>query len=78
MGGSKQLDVPSNIIAMCARMNGEMESNPHAAEAARNNGWKLRRGQDPENTPVWYPRDDGWFYLDNAFNRVPDMIGELA
>jgi hypothetical protein len=67
MGGSKQLDVPSNIVLLCSRMNFLIESDPVMADLAREHGWKLERWQDPKSIPVkdlltgksWL-LDDGW------------------
>jgi len=67
MGGSKLLDKPSNILVLCSEANGLLESNAKFAELGRKFGWKLRRGQEPENTPVYM--GDGWFLLDNDYNR---------
>lgn len=77
MGGSKLRDVPSNIVAICALLNGEMESNPHAATAARANGWKLESWQDPATTPVWYPTKGGWFVLGDDFT-LTEVGGQAA
>ena len=61
MGGSKLLDTPDNLMMVCARWNGDMESNAELAATARGWGHKL---------PVWesleYPvfdRMGGWWYL---------------
>jgi hypothetical protein len=68
MGGSKLLDKPSNIIVFCSEANGLLESNAKFAELGRKFGWKLRRGQAPETTPVFMHND--WFLLDNNYNRI--------
>lgn len=67
MGGSKERDVPSNIIVMCSRINYLMEADAAWAEQARAKGWKLVSGQDPSNTPFWHYQR-GWTYLDDAYN----------
>lgn len=67
MGGSKERDVPSNIIVLCS-INGAIEANATLANLARDAGWKLTQGQKPEETPVLY--GDGWYLLDNDFGRV--------
>ena len=69
MGGSKLLDKPSNIIVLCSEANGFLESNAKFAELGRKFGWKLERHQVPELTPVYM--GDGWFPLDNDYNRTP-------
>ncbi len=66
MGGSKDLDRPSNIIVLCSEANGLLESNSKFAELGRKFGWKLERWQEPESTPVYM--GNGWFLLDNEYN----------
>jgi hypothetical protein len=41
MGGSKLLDTPDNLMAVCSRYNGEMESDARVASQARGWGHKL-------------------------------------
>ena len=67
MGGSKERDVPSNIILICSRANGELESNATFAQMGRDFGWKLTAGQDPKTTPVYLA--NGWYLLDDEFGR---------
>lgn len=69
MGGSKLLHRASNIIVLCAHMNGLIESNAHYAEAARSKGWKLTAGEEPESTPVWDAQLGCWWLLDNEYGR---------
>lgn len=52
MGGSKLLDRPANIVLLCSRFNGLIESDSEAARIARLHGWKLERWQVPEEVPV--------------------------
>ena len=68
MGGSKSRNHPSNIIVFCSIGNGLMESNSTFAKLARECGWKLTTGQNPETTPVrlW----DGWFLLNDNYERT--------
>jgi 5-methylcytosine-specific restriction endonuclease McrA len=68
MGGSKLLDTPDNLMAVCSRYNGEMESHPVVAQQARSWGHKL---------PVWestgWPVFDvagGWWFLLEDGSRV--------
>lgn len=65
MGSSKLLDVPENIIMVCAQYNGQMESSAQIAELARSDGHKLSRWQSLRE-PVfdcfgrwWYLHSDG-------------------
>lgn len=68
MGGSKSRNRPSNIIVFCSNGNGLMESDGNFARVAREHGWKLTAGQDPAKVParLW----DGWFVLDDNFERT--------
>jgi hypothetical protein len=70
MGGSKLLNVPSNILVMCSILNGAIESDPNTAQQAREYGWKLFRWQDPETTPFYDLHDGTWNLIDNNFNRT--------
>lgn len=73
MGGSKERDVPSNIIVLCADMNHYIESSSDWRKEAIEFGWKLTAGQDPATTP-FYDRSDGyWYLIDDKFNRVLDQ-----
>jgi len=68
MGGSKVRDVPSNIIVLCSAMNNLLESNADIAETGRENGWKLRSGQDPKTTPIWLPLQGLWALLGDGYD----------
>lgn len=70
MGGARSKDVPSNIIVMCAVINGLMESDPLVAETARDFGWKISRYEDPGVKPVFDANTGFWFRLDNNYNRL--------
>ena len=70
MGGSRLLDGASNIIVLCAYMNGLIEANSHARRAAIGNGWKLERGDDPLLAPVFDVQVGEWFTLTDDFTRV--------
>lgn len=70
MGGSKNLDHPSNIIVLCGIFNGLIESDGHAATIARAHGWKLGPGIDPLVTPVYDRASQSWFFLDDAHHRT--------
>lgn len=68
MGGSKSLDIPENLITMCAAHNQALEANAEFAEYGRKKGWKIRQWDDPAVYPVRYP--DGFFYtLTRRFTR---------
>lgn len=70
MGGSKKLDVPSNLIVFCSRANLEIESSAESADVARQYGWKLERWQDTLLEPVLDLASGVWFVLDNNYNRI--------
>jgi hypothetical protein len=69
IGGSRSLDRPSNIIVLCSLANSMLESDAKFARFGRELGWKLRRDEVPEFTPVLLA--DGWWLLDNNFNKTP-------
>lgn len=76
MGGSKLRDVPSNIVSMCALVNGLMEADAYTAELARTYGWKVSTNTDSASVPVWYPNLGRWFFLDDDFGL--HEVGEAA
>ena len=61
MGGSKLLDNPSNILLVCAFLNGAMEQQSEVAIDAKRFGWRLESWQDPEVVPV-YDAITGFLY----------------
>lgn len=76
MGGSKRLNLPSNLITLCSAFNGLVEADTEAAALAKAMGWKLTRGAvfaiggaDFTAIPVWDWASEQWFYLDNSFGR---------
>lgn len=69
MGGSKKRDVPSNIVVLCARINGEIESDAIMAEVARQYGWKLKTWQEPLGAPVLDLPSGKWYLLTDSFTR---------
>ena len=62
MGGSRLLDVPSNLLTFCNIGNAAMESDPDFAQQARGHGWKLSRWDDPKQVPI-YDTHSGHSYL---------------
>lgn len=68
-GGFKGGNKSSNLLTMCSRINGLMESDPGYAELARVYGWKISRYDNPSEIPVWYPLEGRWFLLDDEFER---------
>lgn len=69
MGGSKARHEPSNILVMCSRVNGLMESDAIVAEMAREFGWKLESWQKPEDVPVYHLLELRWFKIEK-YERV--------
>jgi hypothetical protein len=80
MGGSKERDTPSNIVTFCSAMNSLVESDSKWYHAALKYGWKLRSGQEPSKTPIWFAYDGKWFLLDDQFGKVETTspIGEYV
>lgn len=70
MGGARSADKPSNIISMCAIINGLMESDSAVAEAAREFGWKLSRYENALIKPVYDASTGFWFRLDDNYKRA--------
>jgi hypothetical protein len=70
--------VPSNIVVLCANLNGLIESDQVWAEVAVDNGWKLRSGQNPSESPYFDLRNGRWFYVDNLFNRIAGIPSSLV
>jgi hypothetical protein len=65
MGGSKLLDVPSNLILLCWWSNTEMEASRIKAEIALRQGWKVSNWADPKEIPVWHHGRQEWVLLDD-------------
>ncbi len=72
MGGSKLLNVPSNIITFCSAHNGAIEASGPAAEDARAMGWKLQQWETDYLLvrPVYDRAANAWFFLDDEYHRT--------
>jgi len=70
MGGAKSANDPTNIISMCAEINGLMESDPEMAELARTYGWKLSRYDRTDIAPVYDASTGFWFRLLDNYTRI--------
>ena len=70
MGGSRDRDVPSNIITFCGQCNGLIEADADAADRARYWGWKLRPWDDPFTEPIYDRPTQTWFYLGDDYKRA--------
>jgi hypothetical protein len=62
MGGSKLLDTPDNLLLVCSRWNGDMESDAELAATARGWGHKLPVWESLEH-PVFDRVSFGWWFL---------------
>lgn len=70
MGGSKERNVPSNVVVLCSALNGLIESSSDYAEVAKANGWKLLTSDDPEKSPYYDLKTGRWYLLDNFYSRI--------
>lgn len=70
MGGSKSLDKTSNLVVLCSRLNGLIESDAFYRDMALRHGWKLERWQTPEETPVFDECTGIWYLLNNTYDRI--------
>lgn len=70
MGGSKDPGTLSsaNLVVLCSRQNGLIESDAMHRATALANGWKLAQWQ-PLDVPVWDANVGAWYVLDDAFGR---------
>lgn len=62
MGGSKLLDIPENLLMVCARYNGDMEADLKVMKDARGWGHKLSHGED-FSKPVFDLISFSWWKL---------------
>ena len=63
MGGSKERDVPSNIVLLCAEANARLESDWRFASYGRKMGWKVSTHGDPKMRAVFHAGFDEWRVL---------------
>jgi hypothetical protein len=68
MGSSKVLDTLQNVIMVCSRYNGEMESDAAVANQARDLGHKLSKFSAP-SAAVFDNYEKKWFALDQKGNK---------
>lgn len=78
MGGSKERDVPSNIIVLCSRTNGLIESDASEAAKARAYGWKLKSWQDPATVPYYDSVTGTWWIATDDYSRRPATAKEIT
>ena len=72
MGGSKERDKPSNVIVICSWLNNAMEADSKVAAKAKELGWKLQAGDNPELEPI-YHYSMQWRVLDDVFGFHHDI-----
>jgi hypothetical protein len=70
MGGSKQRDVPSNLVVICSTLNFLIETDYSASVVARRYGWKLNSWDDPKAVPACDRMSGKWYLLDDQYGRV--------
>jgi hypothetical protein len=70
MGGSRERDVPSNVVVLCAALNGLIESSADWAEIARSYGWKLSASESAAESPYYDLKTGRWFLADNFYSRI--------
>jgi hypothetical protein len=68
MGSSKVLDTLQNVIMVCSRYNGDMESDANVANQARDLGHKLSKFASP-SAAVFDNYQKKWFALDEKGNK---------
>lgn len=68
-GSPKSLSRPSNIVVLCALMNGLIESDAKAAQTARRYGWKLSKYQNSAEQPYYDLVAGQWFLLGDDFTK---------
>lgn len=70
MGGKHaKAEQPANLVLICSRLNGLIESSAYYREMALENGWKLESWQDPESEPVFDACRGEWYLLKSDFTR---------
>lgn len=78
MGGSKALDVPSNIVLICSWLNERIEGSAYLREMAIENGWKVSKWGTPKKVPVFDACTGIWYYLNDDWTRSVAEEGNNA
>jgi hypothetical protein len=76
-GKNSKANQSSNIIAMCSKINGLMESDARWANKARDCGWKISSYQNPDEIPIFDNTLGKWFIINNLFIKTPFNMGGL-
>lgn len=74
MGGSKMLDMPSNLVLMCTEFNFLMEADLNAFKLAKEKGWKVSRHSRASTTEI-QNHEGRVFLLDDMFRKW-EVIGD--
>lgn len=69
MGGRKTKHRLSNVLWLCSRLNGLIESDARLAEQARERGVKISLHANPAEVPVTYPDGSLWWLDDDGGKR---------
>lgn len=69
-GKNSKANQSSNIIVMCAYINGLMESDWRWANTARQYGWKISSYQNSEEIPIFDFSSGKWFVINNLFSKT--------
>lgn len=72
MGGVSKgspLNNPSNLVVLCSRVNGLIESDADWRTYALERGWKLEKWQDPLKEPIFSELSGEWYLIDDDYNR---------
>jgi len=69
MGGSKERDVPSNIVLLCSILNGQIETDSRWAQLATKYGWKVSKFANWREEPVFDMLTGQWFLLRDDWSR---------
>lgn len=73
MGGSKSLDVPSNLVVLCSWLNGAIEADSGLRLMAIRYGWKVSKWDEWRNKPVFHAQSGEWRLLDDRFGFIVVM-----
>ena len=71
-GGRKSLNRLSNLVWLCSEVNGRIESDADAAEAARKRGVKISSFAEPSSVPI-YHSVHGHVLLSDDGSVVPEL-----
>lgn len=74
MGGTRRLDTPSNLVALCLACHNAVHANP---QDSYRSGFLLRQTDDPRTVPVnlW---GETWVYLTDAGHYAACRRGGVA